>query len=343
MKKPVLSICIPVHNFDRFVGQTLDSILIQPEASEVEIVVIDGASTDKTPEVMASYCERFSNVKYHRLPKKGGIDRDMSKSVEIASGTYCWLFSGDDIMSADSLKAVIDRLRFGHEVYLCRHYNGTFDLDRINLHPVLGIDGERVFDFSVAEDRREYFGSALTTEAYFSFMSGIIVKRDFWCSISIDEKYFSTCWALAARLLTRVSEGFRVVYISEPLLTRRGDNDSFLINGVVRRFGLSINGYLMIVADLFGAASHEYSNVKKVLRNEFSLSAFIFAKRKCYLSPELENYSLLCELFDKIYENSGAVSFAKKLVFRTFPVWLHPVLRPVWRGIKFLRVGRVFN
>ena len=48
-----LSICIPVYNFGPFVGQTLDSILGQSGMGEgVEVLVVDGASTDNTEEVV---------------------------------------------------------------------------------------------------------------------------------------------------------------------------------------------------------------------------------------------------------------------------------------------------
>ena len=94
-----LSIPVPVYNFAEFLPETLQSIVSQEGAEQVEIIVVDGASTDNTPQVMAEFCAKYPNVRYHRLPEKGGIDRDMAKSVEVSSGEYCWLFSGDDIMS----------------------------------------------------------------------------------------------------------------------------------------------------------------------------------------------------------------------------------------------------
>ena len=95
-----LSIAIPIYNFARFVPLTLDSIVAQDRVDEVEIVVVDGASTDDTPQVMEAYCAAHPQVRYVRLPQKGGIDRDMAIAFGQTSGDYCWLFSGDDIMFA---------------------------------------------------------------------------------------------------------------------------------------------------------------------------------------------------------------------------------------------------
>ncbi len=83
MNKTALSICIPIYNFGAFIGETLASIL--PQATdEVEVLVVDGASTDNTPEVIAAIQRTFPGLRYNRLEKKGGIDRDMARSVELA-------------------------------------------------------------------------------------------------------------------------------------------------------------------------------------------------------------------------------------------------------------------
>ncbi len=47
-----LSVCIPIYNFAKFIPETLDSILAQDGADEIEIVILDGASTDNTAEIV---------------------------------------------------------------------------------------------------------------------------------------------------------------------------------------------------------------------------------------------------------------------------------------------------
>src|ERR1700733_7939997 len=92
-----LSICIPTYNRAAFIGKTLESILSQVNES-IEIVVMDGASTDDTSEVVASYQSRFKNLVYYRGSTNLGVDRDMATSVELARGAYCWLMSSDDLV-----------------------------------------------------------------------------------------------------------------------------------------------------------------------------------------------------------------------------------------------------
>src|SRR5579862_4701158 len=82
-----LSLCIPTYNRAAHIIQTLDSILSQISGSIVVVVLI-GASTDDTSEVIASFQERFTNLIYYRGSENMGVDRDMAKAVELARGEY---------------------------------------------------------------------------------------------------------------------------------------------------------------------------------------------------------------------------------------------------------------
>src|SRR2546421_12325536 len=96
---PVLSFCIPVHNFGAFLPATLESILPQMHGA-LEIVVFDGGSTDNTPELMGDICARDPRVRYLRRDVRGGIDADLASCIDAALGEYCWLFSGDDTLQS---------------------------------------------------------------------------------------------------------------------------------------------------------------------------------------------------------------------------------------------------
>ena len=92
-----LSVCIATLNRAPLLERMLDSIVSQA-GEEVEVVVVDGASTDDTPRVVADVQRRFPRLRCLRLAEKGGVDRDYDRTVELASGEYCWLLSDDDIL-----------------------------------------------------------------------------------------------------------------------------------------------------------------------------------------------------------------------------------------------------
>ncbi len=109
-----LSFCIPTYNFANFIGVTLDSIISQA-TDEVEIVIIDGASTDNTKEVVMEYKKRFPRINYFLRDKNFGVDMDMAKSVELANGEYCWFMSSDDELKPQAVKRIMEEIKSGYD------------------------------------------------------------------------------------------------------------------------------------------------------------------------------------------------------------------------------------
>lgn len=100
---PRLSLCIPTFNRAAFIGETLESIIAQA-TDDVEIVVVDGASTDGTEEVIRIFQKRFPRLRYHRGDRNMGVERDTQKAVELAEGNYCWLMCSDDVLKPGAIK-----------------------------------------------------------------------------------------------------------------------------------------------------------------------------------------------------------------------------------------------
>ncbi len=70
-----LSICIATYNRSNYISETLNSII--PQLNEnVELVIVDGASTDNTEMVINSYLY-YPNIRYYKLKKKGVLIKIM--------------------------------------------------------------------------------------------------------------------------------------------------------------------------------------------------------------------------------------------------------------------------
>ncbi len=80
-----LSICVATFNRGGFIAETLDSIVTQMHP-EVELVVVDGASTDDTFERMSEFGLRYPFVRYFRETSNSGVDQDFDKAVSIRNG-----------------------------------------------------------------------------------------------------------------------------------------------------------------------------------------------------------------------------------------------------------------
>ena len=331
-----LSFCIPVYNFGPFVGQTLDSILGQPGMDEaVEVLVVDGASTDNTEEVVGERVRRWPNLRYVKLPKRGGIDADLAESVSLASGEYCSLFSGDDLMLEGALPKALNWLDRGHDVYICKHANCDRDMRVLNDHAVFRTDEVRVAELSDHAQRLAYLTEGITSEALFSFMSGLIVRREKWLSVESQDQFMGSCWAHVARLLAAAQVQLRVCYVGEVWLDRRGDNDSFLDRGIVNRLRIAVDGYQGIAHQYFGKDSEEAAQVRRLLRNDLKLPVWMYARRRTLEVPELENRKELDRLMDACFSDPGlapwltrnAYRYAPLTAYRIFLLSYHAALR----------------
>ena len=328
MSNTSLSICIPTYNFGKFIGETLESIICQL-TDDVEIVIVDGASTDNTSEVVQQYQTNCSNIKYYQLEQKGGIDRDMAKSVELASGKYCWLFSADDVMNPDAIGKILSQIKQGHDLYLCKHTNCTLDMAYLGEHPVLKSNEKLEFNLDDPQDRQHYFKLAKTTEAFFSFMCGIIIKKSKWDSVPINETFVGSCWGHVARMFELIPKGLALKYIPEPLLARRGDNDSFSDQGIVNRYRIAIDGYHKLGDLFFGHNSLEAYHIRRVICYELNTRACLHAKWLCWKFPDRENLNDLNKIIHKAYNDVSLWLFFQYIIYRLIPGRLLEVIRTI--------------
>ncbi|MCK9418518.1 MAG: glycosyltransferase [Nitrospirae bacterium] len=333
-----LSICIPLYNFGAFIGDTLSSIL--PQATdEVEIVVVDGASTDNTSEVISSFQRTFPRLRYHRLDKKGGIDRDMAKAVELAIGEYCWLFGGDDIMMPGAIANVLNEIKHGYDLFLCESILCGKDMHPIRKHNIFSISSERLFDLKDINDRKDYFSTALNTAAFFSFCSSLVFKRSCWTAIELDERFVGSHWAHVARFFRMIPAGLLVKYIPEPQLYKRGENDSFLGQGMVNRYRITIEGYDKLANTFFGKQSIEASHIRRTIKAEHNLKSILDAKLICHQSGLLADLKVLDQLVSTLYFDPIMSNRASLFVYQYTPIFVLSIAKPIYSFIQSYLLG----
>lgn len=103
MFKPKLSVITIVYNNVRDIERTLLSVINQTY-SNIEYIVIDGASNDGTLDILKKYESRISKLVSE---KDRGIYDAMNKGLFIASGDYVlFMNSGDEIFASDTVEKI---------------------------------------------------------------------------------------------------------------------------------------------------------------------------------------------------------------------------------------------
>jgi len=94
MKRPLISVVVTVYNFESWIRQAVQSILDQEGPFDLEIVVIDDASTDGSAEVLTSFTD--SRLKLIRHPENKGPNFSVNEGFSLVRGEFIARLDGDD-------------------------------------------------------------------------------------------------------------------------------------------------------------------------------------------------------------------------------------------------------
>ncbi|HKJ35372.1 MAG TPA: glycosyltransferase [Solirubrobacterales bacterium] len=100
-----VSVIVPVYNGERFLAETLDSLLLQ-DYPALEIVVIDDGSEDGSPRIIDSYREEHPGRIVAERQENAGQAAAVNRGVEICSGEYVSYLSADDLLLPGAIEAL---------------------------------------------------------------------------------------------------------------------------------------------------------------------------------------------------------------------------------------------
>ncbi len=104
--EPLVSVITPAYNAERFIAETIESVLHQTY-SNWEMIIVDDASTDRTAEIVQSYVERDPRIKYFRLEKNSGSGVARNKAMDLAKGRFIAFLDSDDLWMPTKLEKQI--------------------------------------------------------------------------------------------------------------------------------------------------------------------------------------------------------------------------------------------
>src|SRR6266478_6072123 len=103
---PLVSIGLFVYNGERFLEETLHSILNQT-FTDFELIISDNASTDRTGEIAEAYAKHDDRIHYYRSEKNMGAGWNVRRVYELATGKYFKQAAVDDLLEPDFLRRCV--------------------------------------------------------------------------------------------------------------------------------------------------------------------------------------------------------------------------------------------
>jgi glycosyltransferase involved in cell wall biosynthesis len=134
-RRPLISIVMPTRNHAHFIRDSIDSVLSQ-SYDNVELLVMDGASTDDTVEILKSYGDR---IRWISEPDKGQADA-INKGMKLLRGEILAYLNSDDILLPGALEKIVE---FFNDHPECDMVYGNADY--------IDVDGEVIGTYNTAD------------------------------------------------------------------------------------------------------------------------------------------------------------------------------------------------
>lgn len=195
---PKVSIMLITYNHDRFVAQALDSILRQKRDFEIEINVIDDASTDGTQAIVKQYQERYPGLIncYFNAQNAGHIATQLNtiRGFQTLRGCYFALLEGDDYWTDDEkLATQVACLDSDLTLVACAHYTQKIfdDNSRPSEHflPFLGFGRQRATFVDVVNMAAVFHLSSTLYRNVFGLAPPLCLSDPYSCEITINMTY----------------------------------------------------------------------------------------------------------------------------------------------------------
>lgn len=104
---PEVSVLLSVHNGERFLERTLESVLSQT-FGDFEFLIVDDASTDETPGILEAYAD--PRIRRFRNAGNLGLTRSLNRGLDRARGGYIARIDADDLWKPEKLGRQVEWL-----------------------------------------------------------------------------------------------------------------------------------------------------------------------------------------------------------------------------------------
>lgn len=151
MGKPLISIILPIYNIQGYLKKCMDSIFAQTYKN-LEIIMIDDGSTDKSSEMCDEYLKADSRVVvFHK--KNGGLSDARNYGIERAKGEYITCIDPDDYVDIDYIEYLYKLIeKYNAKMSVCQH-RVVYDSGKIDEY---GSNGDESIDNKFCIERMLY-------------------------------------------------------------------------------------------------------------------------------------------------------------------------------------------
>lgn len=223
------SVVIPVYNKEKYLKQTLDSVLNQT-LYDYEVIIVDDCSTDGSVEIAKKY---ETDKRFHVYTKiNEGVSATRNYGIRKAKGDYVCFLDADDLW-LDTYLEETDRLLniYGDMNFVCHAYK----LFRDNPQDIIGQADLSMF-FKESSCKIDYYRFSFLSNRSIALTSGVAIKRAHL--LSLDYLFpEGVSMGEDADLWCRAAAKENIIYDNKPLFLYRcfADGSLSFMGGSVKK------------------------------------------------------------------------------------------------------------
>lgn len=164
---PLVSICVPTYNGEKYLRECLNSVLAQT-FSDFEVLIVDDQSSDNTFCLAQEYAEKDTRIRVMRNDKNLGLVGNWNRCVELASGEWIKFVFQDDLISPMCLEKMLAAATPNSSIICCL--------------------SSLIIEEGTPEHIQEWFKNFLSLEKLFPNLSE--VSAEDFCKAVLDDPVF---------------------------------------------------------------------------------------------------------------------------------------------------------
>lgn len=106
----LVSIVLPVYNGERFLAESIDSVIAQTYQNW-ELIIIDDCSSDSSPEIAKRYAEHDSRIRYYRNEHNLKLPKSLNRGFSLSKGDYLSWTSDDNLYLPEAIEKMVLSLK----------------------------------------------------------------------------------------------------------------------------------------------------------------------------------------------------------------------------------------
>jgi len=120
--KKILTVVIPAYNIEKYVEQCLESFVQKEILEDMEVLVINDGSTDRTVALAEKYTEQYPDTFRIIHKENGGHGSTINRGIQEAKGSYLKVVDGDDWVDGEAFVRLVRFLKSSSSDFVVNRY-----------------------------------------------------------------------------------------------------------------------------------------------------------------------------------------------------------------------------